>query len=56
MEKLERVSMKQYGFGIVSTDGMIEGVPAPGMEVADSGAEHHKQGESDWNKEKRGFR
>ncbi len=56
VEKLERVSMKQYGFGIVSTNGMIEGVPAPSMEVTDGGAEHHKQGESDWGREKGGFR
>ena len=48
--------MKQYGFGIVSTDGMIEGVPAPGMEVADGGAQHHKQAESDCSGEKGGFR
>ena len=52
MEKLERVSMNQYGFGIVSTNWVIEGIPAPGMEVADGGAEHHKKGESDWSREK----
>jgi hypothetical protein len=52
LEKLERVSMKQYGFGIISTNGMIKGVPAPGTEVADSGVEHHKQGERDWSKMK----
>jgi hypothetical protein len=52
LKESERVSMKQYGFRIVSTNGMIEGVPAPGTEVADGGIEHHKQGENDWNDEK----
>lgn len=43
--------MQQDGFRVVSTNGMIEGVPAPSTEVADGGVEHHKQGESDWNDE-----
>ena len=50
------MSMKQDGFRVVSTNGMIEGVPAPGTEVADGGVEHHEQGESNWNDEKRSCR
>jgi hypothetical protein len=44
--------MKRYGFGVISTNGMIEGVPAPGTEVAGGGVEHHKQGASDWSDRK----
>jgi len=42
LEKLERVSMEQYGFGIISTNWVIEGVPAPGTEVTNGGVEHDK--------------
>lgn len=42
LEKLEGVPVEQYGLGIVSTNRMIEGVPAPSTEVADGGIEHHK--------------
>lgn len=44
--------MKHYGLGIVSTNRMIKGVPAPSTDVADGGVEHYKQGESDWSDKK----
>ena len=47
LEKLERMSMKRYGFGVISTNGVIEGIPASGTEVAGGGVEHYEQGESD---------
>jgi len=52
LKKFERVSMKHYGLGIVSTNRMIKGVPAPSTDVADGGVEHYKQGESDWSDKK----
>jgi hypothetical protein len=47
MEKLERVHVKRYSLGVISTDGVIKGVPAPSAEVADGREEHYKQAERD---------